>query len=100
MLVGLDNLGKSRGDFVRMEQRCQLFLYERIAFGLLHLYGLVEKLTSPQVIQHEIQDLLAYSRVESHGSQFQPVAVSDALEWALLNPGSAIEASRTALSVR
>ena len=44
-------------------------------------------------MQQLIQDLLAYSRVESHGSQFQPVAVSDALEWALLNLGSAIEES-------
>lgn len=44
-------------------------------------------------MQQLIQDLLAYSRVESLGSEFQPVPMSDGLEWALLNLEAAIESS-------
>jgi signal transduction histidine kinase len=44
-------------------------------------------------MQRLIQDLLSYSRVESHGSEFHPVKAAQTLDWALLNLESAIEDS-------
>jgi light-regulated signal transduction histidine kinase (bacteriophytochrome) len=44
-------------------------------------------------MQGLIQDLLAYSRVESMGSEFRPVTMSDALDWALLNLETVIEST-------
>jgi signal transduction histidine kinase len=44
-------------------------------------------------MQQLIQDLLAYSRVDSCGAEFLPVMMSEVLEWALLNLETAIESS-------
>lgn len=44
-------------------------------------------------MQQLIQDLLSYSRVESHGAEFQLVEAAHPLDWALLNLESAIEES-------
>ncbi len=44
-------------------------------------------------MQQLIQDLLSYSRVGSHGSEFEPVDMSGALQWALLNLAVAVEES-------
>ena len=44
-------------------------------------------------MQQLIQDLLSYSRVGSHGSEFEPVDMSGALQWALLNLEAALEES-------
>jgi PAS domain S-box-containing protein len=36
-------------------------------------------------MQHLIEDLLSYSRIQSHGHEFEPVQTLDTLEWALSN---------------
>jgi hypothetical protein len=57
VLVGLGQLSKGKGDFIGMQNRSQLPLDERIAFGPLHLDGLIEELTAPQMIQDEVQEI-------------------------------------------
>lgn len=41
-------------------------------------------------MQHLIRDLLDYSRVQTHGSRFEPLALDAAVEWARLNVESGL----------
>jgi PAS domain S-box-containing protein len=42
-------------------------------------------------MQHLIEDLLSYSRVQTHGHKFEPVNTAEPFEWALANLESLVE---------
>lgn len=50
-------------------------------------------------MQHLIRDLLDYSRVQTHGSRFEPLALDIAVEWARSNVESALDDAEADITI-